>query len=58
MNFTIQLPQQQLEQILNVLALRPYNEVAPLIATIQQQAEQQVRAAQEPRTGQSLQAVG
>jgi len=58
MNFNIQFTQQQLEQVLNVLAMRPYNEVAPIIATIQQQAEQQVRAAQQPQTGAALQAVG
>lgn len=58
MNFTIQFTQQQLEQTLNILATRPYGEVAQLIASLQGQAEQQARAAQEPRTGQSLQAVG
>lgn len=56
MNFHFE--QAQIEQILNILALRPYNEVFQIINNIQQQAAQQMREASAPRTSElPLQAV-
>lgn len=47
MNFTFKLTQQEADGVLNALGQRPYLEVFQLIAKFQQQAGEQLRAAQE-----------
>ena len=40
--YNLKLPEQQVNQILAALALRPYGEVAELIAEIHKQANEQI----------------
>jgi hypothetical protein len=44
--FTFQLSEEQTNYILNLLAEKPFKEVHGLITTFQQQAQQQLQAAQ------------
>lgn len=47
MDIKITLTVEEINFILNVLAERPYNEVAPLIEKIKQQGNEQIKVEQE-----------
>jgi len=46
---TFEFTEQQVAQIMQTLAQRPYGEVFDLIATIQRQVQQQAQGGQAPR---------
>lgn len=45
---TFQFSEEQINYILNLIAEKPFKEVHTLVSSIQQQAQQQVQAAQQP----------
>jgi hypothetical protein len=45
---TFQFSEEQINYILNLIAEKPFKEVHALVSSIQQQAQQQVQAAQQP----------